>query len=898
MAAVVCRRSRRWAGVDGAVEVDQVEVRTEPVSFLPIARMIERLDLATAESDTACFFDLCYLGELVVKLLVVELIAAMDEDRDRNRYALKYRLIRADGLGEWADVLDEALTGPSSQNLVQAGRDSQSALAGNQRVNQETWQRTAVMLLNQSCREIDPAYEDLSGQKVSVRQWVRMFVWLRNRTRGHGAPKSSTLSAVCPALRSSITEVIDNAPAFRRSWAHLRRSLSGKYKVSPFGGSREPFSHLAREADHTLPDGAYVVIGEPRSADLLITDTDLTDFFLPNGNFHSGLFELLSYVSDDRGSGDGKGYLLPAEAQPASETRAEPKLDVVGSVFTNMPPQREGYVRREALESELARLIRDDRHPIITLQGRGGVGKTSLALKVLHHIVEEGKFFAIVWFSARDIDLLPQGPKVVKADVLSTKDIAQDFADLMLSRPPAKLGEVMEYFTECLSGEAADGPFVFVLDNFETIRDQAELYTYLDNSIRPPNKVLITTRTRDFKADYPIEVRGMTRDEFATLVAESSKRLGISHLVDSQFEEELFEESGGHPYITKVLLGEIALAKRKVNLKRIVASKDAMLDALFDRSFSTLSPAAQRVFLTLCSWRSLVPRIGLEAVLLRPGNEERLDVERALDELEQCSLVEIVQEDGTDAIFLSVPLAAAVFGKRKLATSSLKIAIDADLELIRGFGATTTTDLARGSGLRVDRLAKGAAARAEQGADVSQDLAVIQYIASEYSPAWLDLAELQEYQLHDLLGAVESTSRYLQACPDDVDAWDRLIRLHRHIDDPLAEMQARLQLAELESARFEDLSSTANRLNGLLHKDEIRLDADERRLMVHKLRTLMEARYEEADAGDLSRLAWICLNDKDSIAAARWARAGLLMDPQNEHCLRLKTKLSQESIDV
>jgi hypothetical protein len=668
--------------------------------------------------------------------------------------------------------------------------------------------------------------------------------------------------------------------------------LSGKYKISPFGGSREPFAYLAREADYSLSDGVYVVIGEPRSANLLLTDTDLTDFFLPNGNYRSGLFEILSYISDDRGSGDGKRYLLPAEAQPASETKAEPKLDVAGRVFTNMPPRREGYVRRGALESELARLIRDDRHPIITLQGRGGVGKTSLALEVLHHIAEDGEFFAIIWFSARDIDLLPQGPKVVKADVLSTEDIARDFASLMLSPPPAKLNEVMGYFTECLSGEADDGPFVFVLDNFETIRDQAELYTYLDNSIRPPNKVLITTRTRDFKADYPIEVRGMTRDEFATLVAESSMRLGISHLIDAKFEEELFEESGGHPYITKVLLGEVAQEKKRVTLKRVVAAKDAMLDALFDRSFSTLSPAAQRVFLTLCSWRSLVPRIGLEAVLLRPGNEERLDVERALDELDQCSLVELVQEDGTDETFLSVPLAAAVFGKRKLVTSSLKIAIDADLELIRGFGATSTTDLARGSGLRVDRLAKGAAARAEQGVDVSQDVAVIQYMASEYPPAWLDLAELQEFQLNDLAGAVESTSRYLQACPGDVKGWGRLVRLHRRTGDPLAEMHARLQLAELQPSRFEDLSSTANRLNGLLYNSEIHLDADERRLMVHKLRTLMEARQEEADAGDLSRLAWLCLHDKDQVAAARWAQAGLAMDPRNEHCLRLKSKLS------
>jgi hypothetical protein len=720
------------------------DIRTDTSApFLPVTRMLERVELARGESDTAYFFDLCYLGEMVVKLLTVELLAAMQEDRDHHRYALEYRLVRAVGLGEWAEVLDEALTGPASQNLIEAGRESQSALAANLGVAQESWQRYAAMLLNDACQRLDSSIEDLSRQKISMRAWVRQFVWLRNRTRGHGSPKAAVLSAICPALQESIDEVVANAPAFQRSWAHLRRSLSGKYKVSPFGGSREPFAYLAREADHSLPDGSYVFVGQPRSANLLFSDTDLADFLLPNGNFREGKFEVLSYVTDECQSRDGKSYVLPAEAQPASETKASPSLIVVGKVFTNMPPKREGYVKRELLESELERLIRDDRHPVITLQGRGGVGKTSLALEVLHHLSEDDVFFAIIWFSARDIDLLPQGPRVVKADVLCTDDIARDFADLMLSPPTPKLAEAMQYFTACLSGTTDVGPFVFVLDNFETIRDQAELYSYLDNAVRPPNKVLITTRTRDFKADYPIEVRGMTREEFAILVSETAVRLGISHLIDSKYEDELFEESDGHPYITKVLLGEVAHERKQIALKRVVAAKDAMLDALFDRSFAALSPGAKRVFLTLCSWRSLVPRIGLEAVLLRPGNEERLDVSRALDELEQCSLVELLQEDGSGETFLSVPLAASVFGKKKLVTSPLKIAIDADLDLIRGFGATRTTDLANGLGPRIDRLAKAVAARSEAGVDVTQDLAVIQYVATAYPPAWLILAELQ-----------------------------------------------------------------------------------------------------------------------------------------------------------
>ncbi len=860
--------------------------------FLPMTRMAERVKLARDDSDSAYFFELCYMAEMTLKLLVIELLAAMQDDRDLHRYTLEHRLVRADSMGEWAEVLDEALTGPASQHLVAAGRDSQGALAAMQSVGQDSWQRRALMHLNSTCRCVDSHFEDISGQRASLRQWVRQFVWLRNRTRGHGAPMAASLSAACPDLQASIDEILNNAPAFRRSWAHLRRSLSGKYKVSLFGGGRDPYAYLAREAGHAVPDGTYVMLDLPSQANLLFTDTDLSDFFIPNGNYRDGKFEVLSFITDDRRTQDGSSYILPTQAQPKSETKATPQLDIVGRVFSNMPPRREGYVQREALQLELEQLLCDDRHPVITLQGRGGVGKTSLAIEVLHKLSNKDDFFAMIWFSARDIDLLPQGPRIVRADVLSTEDVARDFAGLMLSPEKPKLDAAMKYFTDCLSGKADDGPFIFVLDNFETIRDQAELYLYLDNAVRPPNKVLITTRTRDFKADYPIEVRGMTREEFAMLVAETSAHLGISHLIDSAYEEQIFEESDGHPYITKVLLGEVAREKRKMALQHVVAAKDAVLDALFDRSFAAMSPAAQRVFLTLCSWRSLVPRVGLAAVLLRPGNAERLDVDRALDELEQRSLVEFLQEEGTEETYLSVPLAASVFGKKKLVTSPLKTAIDADLELIRGFGAASTTDLARGLGPRVDRLAKVAASRTEKDDDLSEDLAVIEYIATEYPPAWLVLAELQEYQLGHVEAAIHSVNRYLEARQSDGKAWEKLIHLYNGAGDPLGEMHARLQLAELEPGDLTSLSSAANRLNGLLYNRKLQLDADERLLIVRKLRSLMEARYREADATDLSRLAWLCFHDRDEPAAERWAEAGLRIDPANSYCLSLKRKIT------
>ena len=70
----------------------------------------------------------------------------------------------------------------------------------------------------------------------------------------------------------------------------------------------------------------------------------------------------------------------------------------------------------------------DDRRPIITLVGRGGIGKTSLAIQVIHKLFSEERYQAIVWFSARDVDLSLEGPKPVRASVFTSEDLSKFYS--------------------------------------------------------------------------------------------------------------------------------------------------------------------------------------------------------------------------------------------------------------------------------------------------------------------------------------------------------------------------------------------------------------------------------------------------------------------------------------
>jgi hypothetical protein len=173
------------------------------------------------------------------------------------------------------------------------------------------------------------------------------------------------------------------------------------------------------------------------------------------------------------------------------------------------------------------------------------------------------RYYVVIWFSARDIDLSPSGPKVVKPQVLTERDIASEFCNLLdLTADHYEDRSLTNIMAENLRKSSIGGPILFVFDNFETVRSPVDLFQWIDTNIRLPNKALITSRFRDFKADYPIDITGMEHDEANELISKTASALSINDLITPEFREQLFDESDGHPYVIKIMLGEVADKKR------------------------------------------------------------------------------------------------------------------------------------------------------------------------------------------------------------------------------------------------------------------------------------------------------------------------------------------------
>ncbi len=444
-----------------------------------------------------------------------------------------------------------------------------------------------------------------------------------------------------------------------------------------------------------------------------------------------------------------------------------------------------------------------------------------------------------------------------------------------------------------------DGPILFVFDNFETVRNPIDLYRWIDMNIRVPNKAVITTRSRDFKADFPIEVSGMEYDEAKELIEKTAKKLHIEKIVGAGQVDQVIEGSNRHPYVIKIILGEMADSGKFSKPRMVLARKDDILDALFERTYSGLSPLANRIFLTLSGWRSFVPQLAVEAVLHWRNSKEDIDPKAAVDELVRISLIErTVAEDNTD--FLGVPITAALFGSKKLEVSPYRELIRDDIQFLQDFSPTSQTSMKNGSYPRVRSFFRKVASQISDGnVSIEQRRPLLEFIAQNYHQAWLLLADLEKETGNELEDEAEYIRRFLEESPQGEEAylaWMRLVYLYRRmggVGGVSGSCSAFLSAAKIKDPDLAEVSSMANFVNG--NREIINeMDAVQRSALLNPLAILMEPHQQNASATDLSRLAWLYLHSGENERALHLAELGLRDEPDNKHCQSLYDRLEKE----
>jgi predicted ATPase len=286
----------------------------------------------------------------------------------------------------------------------------------------------------------------------------------------------------------------------------------------------------------------------------------------------------------------GRGYRLVVASSSTTKIK------------TNVPTKTKSFVGREGVVEDLERLL--DTHPVVTLTGAGGMGKTCLALEMARQLIP--RFPDGVW-------------NVELASVTDSRAIPHAVASALGLKIPDSLAR-----SERIASLVVSRNLLLVLDNCEHLVDAVAHFAHTVVLSNPGLRILATSRE-------PLRIGGEALYRVSPLAVppddiEGSDRLlryGAVQLFvertratasDFVFDEEsiafiaaICRRLDGIPLAIEIAasraaaLGVVELSRRLDDQFRLMTSgfrttlpRHRTLQATFDWSYDLLTPAEQR----------------------------------------------------------------------------------------------------------------------------------------------------------------------------------------------------------------------------------------------------------------------------------------------------------------
>ncbi len=859
-----------------------------------LSRVAARVQIVGPDQPGDSFLLTSYLFEAGLKTLAIALWSGLRSGSPENAYAIAYHLVHADGLGIWEDSIQNISSQPLAGYLHAVFQPTLAWLTQKRKPPSDDWFFRAISNVDEIISSLGfVAPSDTKPR--TIRHLLQTLVMIRNKTKAHGAVGPDFFEANNSKYHAAISEVVSRCPLFRCRWMHLSVRI-GKNTVRGLDlKGPEPRYTPDSDCEEWSPHqpGVHVAVGRGIHpyyvGDLLRTTSECRAFFLPNGGFtQSGQAEFIDYASGQTDSCALSEYSLPPAPLPSSETEGLTDLDVQSNVFGNLPQMPPHYVQRPALQQEIQEKLLDRNHPIITLHGRGGIGKTSLALWVAHELATHSQppFSCIVWFSARDVDLRPSGPSQVRAAVFDLRSICQAYGKLFgIDQSEASFARVLQ------SPETDGTGRLLVFDNFETLSDARQVHKFLDTHAHLPNKVLITSRERAFKADWPIEVRGMEYGEAKNLLLLVGRDLGIEGVLSEQVIRSIFEHTDGHPYVMRLVAGEIAKEGCYVPPTMLLPKRFDIVSAVFERSFNKLSQDGKWVYLLVSNWRSAVSELALTVVCA----ERDVDADAGADECDRLSL--ITSELGPDSgYFYWAPELARIYGRKKLDSDPDRLAIQEALQDLRRFtivkpgqaGATSRPGV-------VQQFLVSALQRTspQDTKEIDRLDKVLERIADLYPSAWREVAHFRRHFNRDRNEVSYALRRLVEELPFDKSAWVERAEYAKARGDEATYIASLVSAVDADPSDVPLIRDAAFALCQFVDAHKIDIPRIRRGVYLAGVRAHMQKISNELDATGLSRLAWLFLLEDNQGMARLYAEKGLASDPDNQHCRKIVERLKR-----
>ncbi|NWJ97860.1 MAG: tetratricopeptide repeat protein [Chloroflexi bacterium] len=287
-------------------------------------------------------------------------------------------------------------------------------------------------------------------------------------------------------------------------------------------------------------------------------------------------------------------------------------------------------------------LASKSKHYAASIDGVGGVGKSTLALEIAYRYLydkdpryADDPFSAIIWVSAKQTVLKSKGVVIQKRAVATLDDIIREIAltlnreDILQASDAEKQHELV---MEALENQTRP---LLIIDNLETV-DEAERVTEFIHDLPNQVKVIVTTRERIDTA-VAIRLTGLPGMDALTLLHQESEKKQVELLYEDALE--LFKRTGGIPLALVWSIGLLGLGHSIEHvIAKLGSAKGDLARFCFRASLEKISGRPSHLLLNALA---LFPHDASRAALMQIAKfgEDVFTFEEAKAELVTLSLI-------------------------------------------------------------------------------------------------------------------------------------------------------------------------------------------------------------------------------------------------------------------
>ncbi len=308
--------------------------------------------------------------------------------------------------------------------------------------------------------------------------------------------------------------------------------------------------------------------------------------------------------------------------------------DVDEPYFRLLTPHCERFVGRKHQLNKVREALFKSRHPIIALDGIGGVGKSAVAIEIVRNLYEAQKYMFIVSQSAKS-KVWHEHMATRKAGFSGLTEFLHGIAKVFELPQEKNLDTLKASVIDAMEG--LEG--LLLVDNIEDISDSA-VFSFLVYEVPDPVKVLVTSRVDKGLGALTISIPQMDESEARELFYEELTRVGFKDVYsDSESIDEIIRATGKIPLALKwaalLAANHQSLKEASHRLRKLDATKKEFLSFCFATMFDVLTPLARDVAVLGVYLENVCNSITLSKIL----DKSEREIEFALDELKEKGIL-------------------------------------------------------------------------------------------------------------------------------------------------------------------------------------------------------------------------------------------------------------------